>query len=226
MNLKSLRPLNQLAKRGGVKAVIYGQPGTGKTPLMGTCPNPVALITEPGLLSARRIENVDAFEADTAKKIYEFFNWFFKSNERKKYNTLCVDSLSQLAEIILKEEESNNKHGLKAYGEMARKVFDLCHSLYYINDINLYLVCKLDRIDQGGNLLARPYFPGKDLNVKIPHLFDEIFYLCKTSIPGVVGEVTAVRTHETFGITARDRSGNLNEFEQPNFSEIFRKCLL
>ena len=39
----------------------------------------------------------------SADKVDEFFDWFFKSNETKKFDTLAIDSVSQLAEIISSE---------------------------------------------------------------------------------------------------------------------------
>jgi hypothetical protein len=70
-----------------------------------------------------------------------------------------------------------------------------------------------------------PYFPGQDLNVKVPHLFDEILHLAPAVIPGIAGEQIAFRTKGQFGIMARDRSGRLSELEYPDLTSLFAKCM-
>jgi len=232
MNQSQLKPLNQLSKRFGVKSLVYGPPGMGKTPIMGTAPRAVALITEPGLLSAKNITNVQAWEAFDKSRIDEFFTWLFQSNESRNFDTVCVDSASQIAEIFLKglltgtSNSGKKVHGMQAYGEMARQVYDLLEGLYYFPQKHIYLICKQSIDEVGGTMTCRPYFPGKDLNVRVPHLYDEIWHVEKANVPGVNGQVTAFRSWESYGVMARDRSGNLNELEPPNLTEIFKKCML
>mgnify|MGYP001589050309 CR=1 FL=1 len=77
MQLNQLRPASQLAQRFGVKALAYGGPGTGKTPMINTAPRPVLCVVEPGMLSMRT-SNVPAWEAYDCGKIDEFFKWLFR----------------------------------------------------------------------------------------------------------------------------------------------------
>jgi hypothetical protein len=69
----------------------------------------------------------------------------------------------------------------------------------------------------------RPYFPGKDLNIKIPHLFDSVLHLGKCLIEGK--QTPALRTIQTSEIFARERSGKLAELEPSNLAYIFNKAL-
>lgn len=225
MQMSQLQPVGQLARRFGVKAIIYGGPGTGKTPLTSTAPRPVLLVVEPGLLSMRT-SNVPAFEAYTYPKIIEFLDWFHSSKEAANFDTLAIDSISQVAEIILTNELLVNKDGRKAYGEMSIKVMQILNKLYFMPQKHIYLIAKQGTFDENGTARKKPFFPGQDLNVKVPHLFDEIFHLALTRIPGINGEVMAIRTKESYDIMARDRSGNLAEFERPHLGEIFTKAML
>lgn len=226
MNASQLKPIGSLAKVYGAKSVLFGGPGSGKTPLIATCPNPVALITEPGLLSIRKISHVPAWEAYEAPKIDEFFKWFFESAESKKFDTLCVDSITQMAEIYLKKELSVNKDGRKAYGQMSMKVRENIDKMFYLPNKHIMLIAKQGIFEDETGSKKKPYFPGQELNVYVPHLFDEILHLGLYNVPGVVGETRAIRTKENFNTVARDRSGNLSEFEFPDMNAIFKKCLL
>ena len=224
MNLSNLRPANQLAQQFGVKAVIYGGPGSGKTPLVDTCPSPVMLVVEPGMLSMRT-SNTPCYEANTPEKCDEFWEWFFQSAEPRKFDTLAIDSLSQMAEIYLTRELSRWKDGRKAYGEMSRHVMAIVNRLYYTPQKHLYQICKQSTVDENGASKRKPYFPGQDLNVKIPHLFDEIWHVWLNNIPGIIGAQLSIRTRESFDTMARDRSARLNELEPPNIGSLFTKCM-
>lgn len=225
MQMSQLKPASSFALNVGYKAVAYGPPGEGKTPLIKTAPRPVLLICEPGMLSMRDAHNIPAWEGYTVAKCMEFFNWLKGSNEAKNFDTVCVDSFSQFAEIVLKEALKSNKHGLKAYGEMAETVMDIANLLFYMPQKHVYLIAKQTQIEEGGVMKRRPYFPGQELNVKVPHLFDAILHIAKAQIPGIIQPQLAIRTAGTIDITARDRSGRLNELEPPDLSALIAKAM-
>jgi len=224
MQANHLRPASQLAQRFGVKALAYGGPGSGKTPISNTAPRPVMCVVEPGMLSMRG-SNVPAWEAYDANRISEFFEWLFKSNDSKQFDTVIVDSISQLAEIFLTQELARNKDGRNAYGVMARRVIDICNQLYYMPQKHIYLISKQQTVDENGGTIRKPYFPGKELNIQIPHMYDEILHIGLAQVSGQPKPVTAIRCQPSFDAFARDRSGRLNELEPPNLSALFNKCL-
>lgn len=227
--MPTFAPAHTFAGQFGVKTIVYGPPGSGKTPMIDTAPRPVLLAVEPGMLTMKK-SAVPTCMATTPEQIDEFFRWFFTSQETRNYDTLGIDSGSQIAEIILEQElgkksKSGNKvDGKAAYGEMARRVMEYMNGLYYTREKHIYIIAKQGDMEVAGIKELRPYFPGKDLNIKIPHLFDEVLHLAKVNVPNV-GEVKALRTKPTFGIFARDRSDKLAEFEQPNLTLLFNKIL-
>lgn len=111
MQMSQLKPASELAQRFGVKALVYGGPGMGKTPIIKTAPRPVLCVVEPGMLSMRDAVNIPAWDAYTPERIDEFFKWLFTSAEAKNFDTVGIDSISQLAEIILTQELNRNKDG-------------------------------------------------------------------------------------------------------------------
>lgn len=225
MNMNDLKPANQLAQQFGVKMLAFGGPGSGKTPLADSAPRPVILVTEPGMLSMRN-SGAPCFEAYTVPKIHEFFEWFHKSSESKNFDTLCCDSLSQMAEMVLELELSRNKDGRKAYGEMSRTVYKIVSDLYYMQSKHMYLICKQASVEENGTSnYKKPYFPGNDLNVKIPHLFDLIAHIGLATVPGLPQPVRAIRCNPTYDILARDRGGRLDPLEQPNLTALFQKAM-
>lgn len=220
MNLQSLKPAKDFAIRFGVKAVVYGPAGSGKTPIINTAPRPLLLACEPGLLSMRN-SMVPTFQAFTAKLIDEFFEWFFKSTETKNFDTIAVDSGSHMAEVYLERAKQNNKHGLAAYGQMAEDSLEHLNGLYWMQQKHVYLIAKQEITDKG---FKRPYFPGRQLPIEMPHKYDQILNLDIHNIPGM-GQYKAFRCWGTIDTLARDRTGMLNEFEEPNFGKLVQKAM-
>lgn len=223
MNIHSLQPANRLAALYGAKTVVYGPPGVGKTPILNTAPRPVLCCVEPGMLSMR-LSNVPTFQAFTAKAIDEFFDWVLRSPEAANFDTICVDSVSQMAEVILEEELGRNRDGRKAYGEMSRRVMKHMNGVFFAQRKHTYLICKQASVEDGNIRQFRPYFPGQDLNVKVPHLFDVIMQLGIHNIPGA-GQHKAFRTSASLDAIARDRSGRLSEFEPCDLTALFNKIM-
>lgn len=235
--MSNLKPASQLARRYGVKSVVFGAPGSGKTPLMNTAPRPVLLVTEPGMLSMRG-SNIPAWEAYSAPLIVEFFDWFMKSREASNFDTLGIDSISNIAEIILAEELSKVKHGMKAYGNMSERTMKIANDLFYMPQKHIVMIAKQALVENGRQTILqngevtyepimqkRPFFPGKDLNVKVPHLFDNVLHLGEAMVPGQPKPVRALRTKEIPEVFARDRLGNLGELEPPDLSALFTKAM-
>lgn len=223
MNINDLKEAREFAKNYGVKAIGYGGPGTGKTPVVNTAPRPVLLAVEPGLLSMRN-STVPTYLAPTWAKIKEFTDWAFGSNEARNFDTLAFDSVSQICEIYLRDNPKKVSHGLKLYGMMAEEVGDILHKLYYLQQKHVFLIAKqeVEQTDAGSKY--RPYFPGNDLKVKTPHLYDEVLQLGIFSVPGV-GQTRAFQCHSSFDSYCRDRTGTLNQFEQPDLAALFNKCM-
>uniref|UniRef100_A0AAU6W009 AAA domain protein n=1 Tax=Pseudomonas phage Pavpe01 TaxID=3138545 RepID=A0AAU6W009_9VIRU len=224
MQARDLRPANQFAQQYGVKMLAYGPPGSGKTPLVNTAPRPVLLSLEPGMLSMRGSQ-VPTFQADTPAKIAEFFDWVFRSPEANSFDTVAIDSVSHMAEILLKAELPKHKNKLQAYGLMASTAYDHLEGLYYLRNKHTYLIAKQTQAEEEGVQVKRAYFPGQELNVKVPHLYDLIAQIAKAQIQGFAQPQLAIRCGATFGIHARDRTGKLFELEPPDLTALFNKAM-
>lgn len=225
MNISNLRPARDFAVQFGAKAIIFGPPGSAKTPIINTCPRPLLLCCEPGMLSMRN-SDVPTFQAFDAKSVDDFFQWFFASNERKQFDTLAIDSISQMADIYLQDalkgnsNAGNKKHGLQAYGDMATRTLNHLRPLFFTQNVHTYLIAKEGTKDG----MKWPYFPGQQLLTEVPHMYDFILHLALQNIPGM-GQVSAFRCNQSIDVLARNRTGNLNDYEQPDFGKLIAKAL-
>ena len=236
MNASSLVSASSLACNYGVKSIVYGPPGTGKTPIIATCPRPLLLACETGLGSLQSLgAHIPVWPALTSARINEFFSWFFSSAEARNFDTLCIDSASQMCEIKLNEELPGKKDPRQAYGEMERWGTPIFNGLYYMQQKHIYIICKEEPVEEstgsGPNKNVvyryRPYFPGKALTRNVRHLYDLIMRVENTSLPAFTqaGITRVFRTLGNSTVEARDRFGKLAELEPTNFTHIINKCM-
>lgn len=230
MDIRDLRAASEHAQNFGCKTIIYGPAGSAKTPTLNTAPRPVLLATEAGLLSMKN-SSIPTYEGYTPQRVNDFFDWFFNSVETKVFDTLGIDSGSQMADIYLndaltgKSHAGNKKHGQAAYGDMATNTMKHLRTLYYTRYKHVYLICKEQIADVDYQSLRRPYFPGQVLPVDVPHLYDFVIRLAKTNVPGMQGEQLAFQCNGTMNIMARNRTGNLNDFEEPHFGRLVQRAM-
>lgn len=228
MNMNDIKPASAFAQNYGVKALVYGPAGVGKTPLINTAPNPLLICCEPGLLSMKN-SNVPTYLADTNARVDEAFAWLFGSQEARKFDTIGFDSVSFWAERVATEETSkksqsgNKVDGKAAYGKMAERVYEPLYKLYMMQYKHAYLIAKECLVEVDGVNVKQPYFPGQKLNTQIPYLYDYVLYMNKAIIPGV-GERVALRTRGNMGLLARSRI-ELAELEPCDLAALFAKAM-
>ena len=214
-----------LAMDNGVKVLAYGLAGSGKTFTIRTADEPSLIISaESGLLSLADV-SVDAVEVDSFDDLEKIYTYLCKSEESQKYKWICIDSLSEVSEVLLMRELERNKDGRKAYGEvstrtqaMVRKFRDLPR--------NVYMTCKMERQKDEftGGILCYPSMPGNKLGQALPYLFDEVFALrVEKDGEGVLRHM--FQTSSDAKYYAKDRSGKLSQFEKPNLAAIRAKIM-
>lgn len=213
----TLQTTKGAAVRNGVKIITFGPPGSGKTRLCATLPNPVIISAESGLLSLREY-NLPFIQIRTLKDFDDAWLWLNGSKEARLFASVAIDSISEIAEAILEWQKGQTKDGRKAYGETQDEVMKIIKKFRNFSGPHIYFSAKQERIENtGGNppMFYGPMFPGKNLAQQIPYDFDEVFQL----VPSKTAEgksFSALRTrgaHEADIV--KDRSGALDEWEMP-----------
>lgn len=207
----------------GVKILVYGRAGVGKTVLARTAPSPIVISAESGILSLRR-EGLPYIPIYNINDFKECQRWCFNSPEARNFATFVIDSSSEIAEQILGHEKAQTRDGRKAYGETADQMLSLLRAFRDWQGPNVYFTAKQETSNIGGTLYARPMMPGQKLPDQIPYFPDEIFQL-NVGKDNNGNEVRWLRTRPDQYNDAKDRSGMLNEFEPPDLTLIFNKIM-
>lgn len=206
----------------GVKLLVYGQAGAGKTSLIRTLPNPVVLSAEGGLLS---IQDADLpfIEVTSMDDLREAYDWAKNSAEASGFQSVALDSISEVAEVVLQHELKKNKDGRAAYGELNTTMQELIRAFRDLPGKHVYMSAKLEKSqDEMGKLLFNPSMPGKSLTQGLPYFFDEVLAL-RVERDAENNTQRALMCDSDGVWLAKDRSGRLDAWEAPDLGEIIKK---
>ena len=218
INLRSTGGLSA----NGVKMLVYGNAGAGKTSLIPTLPNPVVLSAEGGLLSIQGA-NVPFIEINSMATLMEAYTWLTESEESKRFDSVALDSISEIGEVVLAEELKKNKDGRAAYGELNTVMASMIRAFRDLPNKHVYFTAKCDKSqDETGRMLYAPSMPGKSLSMQIPYFFDLLLALrVEKDQEGIAQRALMC---DSDGIwQAKDRSGKLDTWEAPDLGAIIRK---
>lgn len=206
----------------GLKCLVFGESGVGKTTLMGTLPNAVILSAESGLLSLSG-KDVKFFEVKSIEDLQEAYTWVTTDPEGMAFDSICLDSISEIAEVVLNSAKKTNKDPRQAYGEMNETVTDLIRAFRDIPGKNVIFSAKVEKItDEKGRILYGPSMPGKTLAQGLGYFFDLVLAL--RSEKNEAGENIRMLQTDNDGLwSAKDRSGKLDQFEEPDLGAIIKK---
>ena len=205
-----------------VKVLVYGQAGAGKTSLIKTLPNPIILSAEAGLLSIQDA-NLPYIEVSSMANLEEAYAWLTNSDEAKGYQSIALDSISEIAEVILNSEKKATKDPRQAYGAMQEQMADLIRAFRDIPDRHVYMSAKMEKSqDETGRVMYAPSMPGNKTGQSLPYFFDEVLALrVEKDAEGVIQRALMCESDGLW--QAKDRSGKLGAWEPADLGAIIRK---
>ena len=206
----------------GVKVLVYGQAGAGKTSLVKTLPNPIVLSAEGGLLSIQDADlpYIEISDMDTLKEAY---TWLAGSDEAKAYQSVALDSISEIAEVVLNAEKKATKDPRQAYGAMQEQMADIIRAFRDLPGRHVYMSAKLEKTqDEMGRVLYAPSMPGNKTGQALPYFFDEVLAL-RVEKDGEGVTQRALMCDSDGLWLAKDRSGKLDAWEAPDLGAIIAK---
>lgn len=213
------------AKLHGIKMLVYGNAGVGKTTLSATAPSPIILSAEAGLLSLRD-KNIPVIQIETVDDLRDAHTWLTTSEDAQQFETICLDSISEIAEVVLANAKAQTKDPRQAYGELIEKMMVTLRAFRDISGKHVYFSAKAEAIKDEVTGVVRhgPSMPGSKLGPQLPYLFDEVFHLTIGQTPE--GEkYRYLQTQADMQYDAKDRSGALDAVEYPDLSNVFHKIL-
>ena len=217
INLKSTGSMSA----NGVKLLVYGQAGAGKTSLIKSLPHPIVLSAEGGLLS---IQDADLpyIEITSMADLKEAYEWV-TGEQGSNFKSVALDSISEIAEVVLNHEKKVNKDPRAAYGAMQEQMADIIRAFRDLPGKHVYMSAKLEKTqDEMGRVLYAPSMPGNKTGQSLPYFFDEVLALRVEK--DAEGNTQRALMCDTDGLwLAKDRSGKLGAWESPDLGDIIAK---
>lgn len=228
------------AQAHGVKVLVYAKAGLGKTLMSATAPSPILISAESGLLCLRK-ENIakvygakrkdinydlPVIKIKTIDDLIEAYEWAEKSKEAQNFQTVCIDSLSEIAEVVLENAKKGLKDPRQAYMVLQTQISDVIRKFRDLSGKHIYMTAKQERIkdETSGVTLYGPSLPGAKLGQASPYFYDEVFQLgINKDTDGT--SYRYLRTQPDLQYDAKDRSGSLEEIEEPHLGKIFNKIM-
>ena len=205
-----------------IKVLVHGPSGSGKTRLCGTTGGKALIASaEAGLLSLRD-KDVDFWEVSNINDLRDVYMFCLQDT---KYDWICIDSISEIAEVVLSDEKKKSKDARKAYMEMG----DIMHEMIRcFRDLpkNIYISSKQDKIkdDVSGQVFFGPSTPGQKTAASLPYFFDLVCAIHTWKHED--GTMKCVlQTQRDNQYEGKDRSGCLDFTEEPNLSAIYAKIM-
>jgi hypothetical protein len=208
----------------GIKILLYGRSGVGKTRLSASAPAPVIFSAESGLLSLRQ-NNLPYSQINSYQDLVDAYYWSVQSQEAQQFGTVVLDSISEIAEVILKDARKNHKDPRKAYGDVLDQTINMVRLFRDIPYKNVVIIAKEEwqKDEQTGIMQYGPMFPGSKLGPQMPYFFDEVFRYIVGTDPTTKQEWAALQTRADMQSVAKDRSGVLQPYELPDLGSIINR---
>lgn len=228
------------ARVNGVKCLVYGGAGMGKTLLCASAPAPLILSAEAGLLSLTH-NNIDrvfgvaqpgitydvpVIVIKDVDDLTDAYNWCNNSAEARQFQTICLDSLSEIAEVVLNNAKRQVKDPRQAYGELMEKMETVIRLFRDLAGKHVYMSAKMEpaKDELTGVVRYLPSMPGTKLGPKLPYFFDEVFRLgVQRASDGT--QFRFLQTQPDLQYEAKDRSGALGPMEYPHLGSVFSKII-
>lgn len=227
-----------------INVLIYGQMGTGKTHLIGTCPGPVLVHSfDPGgtktikdLVGVNNL-TVSTFEKDSRKNPIQFTRWQkeFDRLERlgmfQHIRTYVIDSFTSWSDYCLNQIMRNRNSGtndtpqLPDYMKQQQAIQDavvICNNL----PCNFILTAHVfsDKDEVTGRAITS-VLAGKTQRVKLPTKFDEVYVAtAKADSKGITFKILTCNDGVYQARTRIGRGGIFKAYEEPNIRALLKKA--
>lgn len=205
----------------GIKALVYGVAGAGKTTLASTLPRPLIISAEAGLLSLQG-RDIPYIEISTLPELMDAYS-YITSKDGDAYQSIVLDSISEIGEVVLNHEKATNKDGRAAYGEMAVQMTAMIRAFRDLAGKHVLFTAKAEKsTDETGRVLYAPSMPGNKVAQSLPYFFDLVMPLrVEKDAEGVAHR--GLMCHPDGLWAAKDRSGKLDAWEPCDMSAIIAK---
>lgn len=213
-----------------INALFYGDPGAGKTFLMGSADD--SPITSPllvfdvegGMATLRNKPGIDVIPVRSMEDLVDNYNKLYKSIDAETgkmyYKTVGIDSLTELADLNIKdimrksweanpEKIDKDVPDQRGWGKSRAQIRTIVRAFRDLPCNVIYIAAAGSQQEEGQPTKVFPGFAGK-LRTEVPGFMDIVGYYFNEIDP-TGGEITRkLQVQGTRRVVAKDRTSTLN----------------
>lgn len=221
------------AKTKWVKMLLYGCAGIGKTVFASTAPSPLILDCEGGLLSVVD-KNVDYISIKQWSDIKDVFMEIVA--DKIPNETIIIDSLTELSKKSMDyllgavgkgQTSAQSEKILPTMQDWLKNIEEVRRLVRAFRDLQKHIImtCLIrdEKNEVTGSVSRKPSVSAKSLADDIVGYFDVVGYMETDKDNKRWILVQPYKTSQGYFVPAKDRSGKLETFEEPNFTKIVEK---
>lgn len=195
-----------------IKALIYGPSGAGKTTFAATAPKPIFASSEKGLMSIRHLAP-QFMEINSLQDLKDLYN--FLKNEKHEFETVVIDSITEINDIIKTEIETRNKRNmqLQDWGILQKEIKDILRKFRDLPMHIIFLAQETTEKDEEKIVKYLPSLNGKSAT-EIAYYMDTVGYCF---IDKLGNRKIGTMPNEKY--LTKDRTNVIDGGENQNFSE-------
>lgn len=216
-----------------VKALIYGEPGAGKTYLACTAPKPLVLLTEPAVSDATMLAvkrdlgiDPDVWEIEEWADLENAYEYL--ASGQHDYQTLVLDSLTDLYRRIMRmtlsaaiERRPSHDPDVPEQGDWYRVQERLRNIVRMFRDLPMHVVFTALVMDIRNEMRRVPLVQPKSLAEELPAYCNLVGYLGVQEVDGAYVRKLLVQPTDVYA--AKNPGGSLPPVvEKPNLLQIFK----
>jgi len=248
MSLPIITADQRLAERRGVKGVLVGKSGIGKTSQLWTLKPSATLFfdLEAGDLAVEGWAG-DTVRPRTWQECRDFAVFiggpnpalrddqrFGQASAMDKYDTVFVDSITVAGRLCLQwckgqpqafSEKTGKPDSRGAYGLMGQEMIGWLTHLQHTRRKNVWFVGILNEaLDDFNRRVFSLQVDGSKTGLELPGIVDEVVTLTELkSDDGSSYRAFVCHTLNNWGYPAKDRSGRLDAIEEPDLGRLMEK---
>ena len=216
-----IKSLDESIKNNGIKVLCFSSSGSGKTSMLKTAGKTLMISLENGELALSGAKNIDVLSPKNMTELKQAYK--IAMDNVDKYDTVAIDSLTELGEMILAElkrdpEFNSMKDGVKLWGKYSDDMYAIAKAFRDLKGVNVVLIALAETRKENFEDRLYPMIPAQKVQLKLPALYDEVLYLAVDEAGN-----RSILTQPTSSVVCKDRSGKLSPVEAPSFEVIFNK---
>lgn len=214
-----------------VNMLVYGLHGVGKTYLASTGPKPVYVLDcDIGTMSLGDFDDIYFERVKNLQEVNDRIQYLKQgfAKDPEFYKVVVVDNLTEMQSLIMYSLTNGKQAQMQDWGNILTAITAI------VRDIRELPCHKLFIAQQQKNSKDQTISPALSGSIasKIPEYFDVVgHYAVNTVMQAVAGDprnmkatnVRAIQCWPSAQVTAKDRSGKLEEYEHPLLSTIIKK---